>query len=91
MTSEQISLARHALGLPNVGKQSYRNHFVAGLSRNRDLWEQMVADGNATKMDSAKARARFGGCDCYWLTRAGANAALQEGEKLDPEDFRTAA
>jgi hypothetical protein len=30
LTPRQIELARHALGLPNQYKKSYRNRFVAG-------------------------------------------------------------
>ncbi len=30
MTENQIELGRHALGLPNKERTSYRNHFCAG-------------------------------------------------------------
>lgn len=85
MSPEQIELARHALGLPNPLRRSYRNHFVAGKGHSDfDQWTAMVADGNA--------RTRAGGVlsgedDIFWLTKQGATAALRRGERLDPEDF----
>lgn len=42
------------------------------------------------KMGDAKMCRRnsiFGGCDCFYLTRRGAESALKKGESLDAEDF----
>jgi hypothetical protein len=86
MTPEQIELARHALGLPNERKQSYRNHFVCGPGhRDLDNWQAMVAAG------AAKRKVLSGGEDVFWLTAAGAIAAIKKGEALDPEDFKAIA
>jgi hypothetical protein len=86
MTPQQIKLARHALGLPNARRQSYRNFFTAGV-RHPDYydWIAMVDDENAKKSTSAKPD----GDDIFWLTVKGAQAALYTGESLDPEDFQS--
>jgi hypothetical protein len=86
MTPPQIELARHALGLKQGLRKSYRNHFVAG-PHHEDYaeWERMVAQGDATVSRAKKAI--FGGDDCFFLTPKGAMAALRRGESLDPEDF----
>lgn len=80
MNAHERDLARHALGLPNRRKRSYRNHFVCTTD---PLWERMVGAGIATVRRSAEA----GGMHTYRLTPAGAEAALEPGERLDPEDF----
>lgn len=85
MTPAQKRLARHALGLPNKRKQSYRNYFTAGKAHPAHPdWLGMVAAGDATTR--AKVR-HLGGDDIFWLTRQGAEAALEPGETLCPEDF----
>ncbi|QCP88280.1 hypothetical protein EYE35_21165 [Cereibacter sphaeroides] len=87
MSQHQIKLARHALGLPNRRKQSYRNHFVTGPGApDYEAWEAMVADGLAKKFP---ASALSGGDPVFILTPRGATAALDRGERLDPEDFPT--
>lgn len=89
MTPSQITLARHALGLPNKRRQSYRNHFVAGLGHDDYAdWMAMVAAGLAWRRDGSKSQLT-GGDDLFRLTRAGAEAALAPRERLDPEDFPT--
>lgn len=86
MTPEQISLARHALGLDGRRKVSYRNRFVTGPGApDHEAWLAMVAEGNAERRDGKTLP--YGGDDMFWLTRAGAEAALRGAEKLDPEDF----
>lgn len=86
MTPAQKELARHALGLPNRQRKSYRNRFVAGNGHPDYLdWLVMVEDGNAERR-GGKALP-YGGDDFFWLTRKGAEAALEPGEKLCPEDF----
>lgn len=85
MTPQQIDLARHALGLPNKRRQSYRNHFVAGPGHSDYTdWEAMVAAGEARKHP---ASALTGGDAMFTLTAIGAKAALRGRERLDPEDF----
>lgn len=85
MSAAQIELARHALGLPNRRKRSYRNHFVAGPGHDDyAAWMAMVDAGCAKRRDG---NALTGGDDLFWLTRAGAAATLKRGERLDPEDF----
>jgi hypothetical protein len=77
MTPEQIKLARHALGLdnPDAKGRSYRNrYFVSGFGHSE--WDKMVRAGNAEFIRNT-----------YHLTRSGALAVLQDGERLDPEDF----
>lgn len=89
MTPEQIELARHALGLGNGRLVSYRNHFVTGPGHSDyDNWTAMVASHMATRR---KGSALTGGDDIFYLTPAGAKAALKRGERLDPEDFPDAA
>lgn len=85
MTPDQIELARHALGLPNREKRSYRNRFVAGEGHaDFRAWEGMVAAGDAEKRKwSALPPTEF----LYRMTPQGASKALQKGERLCPEDF----
>lgn len=85
MTPEQISLARHALGLNGCQRKSYRNHFATGPNDGIDhaQWEAMVAAGYAVKQRHRLAT----GMDLFSLTTQGACAVLRPGEKLDPEDF----
>ncbi len=82
LTDEERDLARHALGLPNRGRRSHRNHFVVATD---PTFESLVARDLATVRRSAEPN----GPHTYRLTRAGAEAALRPGETLDPEDFPT--
>jgi hypothetical protein len=79
VSPEQRRLARHALGLPNDMRRSYRNRFyaIAGHSE----WGAMVTAGLAEASEAAHGMQWFG------LTRAGAAVALDRGETLCPEDF----
>lgn len=83
MTPEQKELARHALGLPNKAKKSYRNRYVC--AEDEPNWSAMVEQGLATMR--AASTLPFGGNACFYLTLAGAKAALDDGEKLCDEDF----
>lgn len=86
MTPRQIELARHALGLPNKMRMSYRNRFVAGVGHDDfEEWVQMVADGNAEMRDGKSLP--YAGDSLFWLTESGARQALKPREKLDREDF----
>lgn len=86
MTSAQITLARHALGLPNKRGVSYRRHFVCGLGHtDHPDWLAMVEAGYATRRDGSTVP--FGGDDLFHITAAGAVLALEPGESLDAEDF----
>lgn len=84
MTPAQIELARHALGLPNKRRTSYRNHYVVGSGEDHREWLAMVAAKEARRRDGNQLS---GGDDIFWLTAAGAIAALKPREKLDPKDF----
>ena len=85
MTENERQLARHALGLPNKQRKSYRNHFVAGPGHSDfEAWLAMVESGHATRR---KGNELSGGDDVFWLTEKGARTALAVREKLDVEDF----
>lgn len=85
MTPRKIELARHALGLPNVKGMSYRNYFTAGPDHPDFAdWQAMCSDGDASTQGPKRT---LGGDYAFWLTRAGAEGALNPGERLDPEDF----
>ncbi len=75
MNEKQIKLARHALGLPQPNKTSYRNRFYVSGGNVTD-WLEMKSNGHADNV-----------YEHYWLTPAGAALALLPGEKLDREDF----
>jgi hypothetical protein len=84
MTPRQKELARHALGLKEGTRRSYRNHFVAGPGHeDYEEWRAMISAGLAVQ---ARGTPISGGMDVFWLTRRGAEAALDPGEKLDPVD-----
>ena len=79
LSPEQRRLARHALGLRDGQRKSYRNHFAAPEgSKSHGDWVEMVTVGIARGA---------GHPDCFKLTRAGADAALDAGETLCGEDF----
>ena len=84
MTAEQRRLARFALGLSQQEqRRSYRNRFAAAYaSPDYNAWRAMVDIGHAMRVPW---HYRYG--DFFFLTLAGATAALNEGEDLDPEDF----
>ncbi|MFA5580541.1 MAG: hypothetical protein WDA25_01155 [Paracoccaceae bacterium] len=85
LTPTQKELARHALGLPNKRKQTYRNHFMAGPGHSDyGEWTALV-DADLARRRSGNELT--GGDDLFWLTYKGAKAALNPGERLDPEDF----
>ena len=76
MTPEQIKMARHALGLEDGRKVSYRNRYFAGGPPTEAAWNDLVAKGLAERTSL-----------CFHLTEVGAKAVLLAGERLDPEDF----
>ena len=74
---------RHALGLPNDRRRSYRNHYMAGVGGpTHSEWMSMIETG-AAEMGCYGFAAR----NLFHLSRAGAEAALAHGETLDLEDF----
>jgi hypothetical protein len=86
MTEKQIELGRHALGLPNKQRTSYRNHFVTGIGcSDFDEWMRMVAKGKAFRRTG---NVFSGGDDIFWLTKVGATECLKPREKLSAEDFK---
>lgn len=86
MTPRQIALARHALGLTASCLVSHRNVFVAGPEHpDYGPWMNMVAWGWAIRRESEHLPA---GDVLFRLTRAGAEAALLPGDRLDPEVWK---
>jgi hypothetical protein len=81
MSPKQKEMARHALGLPNDNKRSYRNRYV--VSRDNADWKALLASGHA-KIETLGFVAPTA---LFYLTRKGAEAALEPGETLDAEDF----
>ena len=82
LTEAQLKLARHALGLSEGRKRSYRNRYSAGHGTPAsNEWAVMVTEG------LANCYARYATLSHYELTEDGARAALRPGETLDPEDF----
>lgn len=80
MTPQEVQLARHALGLSNGIRRSYRNRFLAaGVTETE--WREMARNGHA------KAGAGTSTGTWFSLTRDAAQAVLLPGETLDPEDF----
>nr|WP_047580555.1 hypothetical protein [Methylobacterium sp. ZNC0032] len=84
MTPAQRELARHALGLPNAMRRSYRNrYFAPAAGECSEQWKAMVAAGEAEGGTPArKASSVF-----FCLTYKGAELALEAGEHLCFEDF----
>lgn len=82
MTPEQTKMARHALGLEQGPRVSYRNRYVAGLGSPQEAaWDDLVRQGMAER--GSEGLALVGFC----LTEAGARAVLRSDEDLDREDF----
>ncbi|WP_062220536.1 hypothetical protein [Aureimonas sp. D3] len=82
MTPEQRALARRALGLPNSLARSSRNYTAVHPNALAFApWMEMVEAGLAT-VEKVGLSGRV-----FLLTRAGAEAALEPHERLDPEDF----
>lgn len=77
----QRRLARHALGLPNGRKRSYRNYYQSALrGEEYNAWLGMTERGLAEmRLDGSTA--------AFKLTRLGAGEALEPGESLCTEDF----
>lgn len=86
LTQKQYLLARHALGLPNDHKKSYRNHFMAADGTpDFNEWKTMEADGFAF---GVKCEELWGKNNTMFrLSESGARRALFGREKLDEEDF----
>ena len=84
MNAFQRQLARHALGLPNFRRVSFRNRYAVTYAPTQDFeaWEAMAGAGMAQS-----SRPGQSGLMIFWLTREGAEAALEPGETLCPEDF----
>ena len=80
MTDAQRNLARHALGLPNRSRCSYRNHYVIDQGPDYEAWMAMVADNLARR----HAMAWICGGVMFTLTRAGAELALKPRRSAGP-------
>lgn len=74
LTNEQVSKARHALGLTRQ-KNAYRNYYTAPDDAD---WNDLVAKGLATKREWNGGREFI-----YHLTKRGAFCFLDPGERLD--------
>lgn len=84
MTPAQRELARHALGLPNQARRSYRNrYFAATGSHTAEQWQVMVSAGEAEGGEPGRPVSSL----YFELTRKGAELALDPRESLCPEDF----
>lgn len=82
MTPMQIKLARHALGLPNHMRRSYRNRYYASANGpHYEAWQGLVSAG------LAQGERLASGMVYYELNEQGARMALEGGERLCPEDF----
>ena len=79
MSRLERELSRHALGLPNKKRTSYRNRFY-GLPDD-PAWVAMIGKGWATSTPQP------GELVCFQLTREGAELALNPSENLCKEDF----
>lgn len=85
MTPAQRELARHALGLPNDRRRSYRNRYVAeDGGRAWKEWQELVGRGYA---EARPLSAHSAGRTLFNLTEAGARSALDARETLCREDF----
>ena len=83
MTPEQKKLARHALGLPNKQRTSYRNHFCAGKGHlDYEQWIAMVEARDAVRVTGPN----WGGDDMFFLTWKGALQARESNEHISRED-----
>lgn len=82
MTPKQRELARHALGFgnPHAGSRSYRNRYI--IDADNEDWLALCASGDAC-MEPTGGGSRA----LFYLTRTGAEKALNPGETLDLEDF----
>lgn len=88
MNERQKELARHALGLPNKQKMTYRNHFVAG-SGHPDFhdWLEMTSRGEAAMRTG---RAMSGGDPIFYVTPLGLTLAVDLREKVGREELESA-
>lgn len=84
MTPAQRELARHALGLPNQARRSFRNRYYAAAGGHcAAQWQEMVESGEAEGGEPSRPVSSLFFC----LTRKGAELALDPRESLCPEDF----
>lgn len=68
MTTEQLHILRHSLGLTDKGKGTmYRNHFVAGGDDER-ICRELVASGH---MVEGRRSAITGGDPVFFVTEQG--------------------
>lgn len=78
-------MARHALGLPNKQRTTYRNHFCIGPAGDGYAeWEQLVSQKLAVKQTSKSKL--WGENDMFHLTLAGAKEVLESNEHISKED-----
>ena len=83
LNNTQRRLARHALGLRNAKKRSYRNRYCSPPKGEAfNAWLGLEQRGLAISDPPQRS-----GNVMFYLTQVGAEAALEPGETLCPEDF----
>lgn len=84
LSALEKKLARHALGLVDGNKKSYRNRYRAPMIGDVTVaWHAMHDAGYAVCVPTeGKSLGPF-----FYLTEAGARLALNPGESLCSEDF----
>lgn len=88
MTARQLQMARHALGLPNSKRTTYRNRYCLGRGDEGYAdWEDLVSRNLAIKQTGTF----WGGDDMFYLTLEGARAALHRGEHISREEMKELA
>lgn len=86
ISNNQRDMMRHALGFPNPGNVSYRNHFCLGAGGDGySEWDDLVQKGLAIKRTSSLC----GGDDFFHLTLEGALMVRDAKEHLSREDTET--
>jgi hypothetical protein len=83
LSTDENSVARHALGLPNLNMRSYRNRYATFGGEQLELWMGLVRKQYAEVIAKRPRSTLF----YFALTQKGAVLALEPGETLCPEDF----
>ncbi len=83
ISDSQREMARHALGLPNKKRTSYRNHYCIGPGGDGyEDWDDLAAKGLAIRRTGPD----WGGDDMFYLTLNAALAVREPGEHISRED-----
>lgn len=85
ITDKQRDLVRHALGLDERHKRTYRNHFVTSpLCDEYKEWADLLNHGLARHNKGSQLS---GGDEVFWATKELATFVLKPDEQLS-ENFR---